>query len=131
VHASRKRKIIKWAIVVSLLAGVWFSKRIRLDYLAFRHDPAQVTLRHGGDSKSFAILPNRMEYGLIHLKDGETVKYWSLGSHAHLGMALTRFDFQDGQRVYLKGGICCEVAVENTDRPTMLRFIERNQGTSG
>jgi hypothetical protein len=131
MRAFRKKKIITWAAVALLLTGAWFSKRIRLDYLAHYHDPGQAVLRSGGDSKSFAIHPSRMEYGLIHLKDGETVKYWSLGSHAHLGMALTRFEFADGQRVYLKGGICCEVYVEDENRAAMLEFIDRIQGTGG
>ena len=84
-------------------------------------------------NKSMALTSDKIEIGLIPLKDGSKVKYWYISGHVQPGSGLTRFDFADGETAYLGGVFCCEVwigvlALEN--KASLLKFIADFDGTS-
>ena len=116
-----KKRLI-YASMVLLVLGVvwmWFAPRIRVDLAARQYNPLELTLNPClPASKSYKWLPNGIEVGLIHLRDGTVVKYWFVSKHVQPGLGTTRFDSVDGKTVYLHGCYCCEVVMtgfENWD----------------
>ncbi len=50
-----------------------------------------------------------IQYGLIHLQNGEQVKFWFLTHHATFDIGGTIYEYPDGERQFCSGLHCCEV----------------------
>jgi len=130
---------MKKAIALILLLGLvavaaWMHSETRDKVnLAERHyDPERMNLGRIDSAKSHTVLPEGIECGLLHLADGSEVKFWFLSHHVGPGLGLTRFDFADGTRTYLRGYFCCEVELEGeaiSDKGSLLAFIADKDGT--
>jgi len=103
-----------------------------LNSAANQYDPAGMSLSRAEPMKSHTLLPDGIECGLLHLADGSEVKFWFLSHHIGPGLGLTRFDFADGTRAYLRGYFCCEVEVKDeaiSDKASLLAFLAEKDGT--
>jgi hypothetical protein len=108
----KKIALLALLIVCGFVVWMLVAPRIRLDHAARSHDPGKMKLNHVKlMHKSTGILPNSIETGFVHLDDGSKVKFWFINKHVQPGKGLTRFDFQDGETVYLSGAYCCEIWV--------------------
>ena len=50
-----------------------------------------------------------IQYGFIHLKNGENVKFWFLSHHLTSDIGGTIYEYSNGKRQYCSGLHCCEV----------------------
>lgn len=104
----------------------------KVDLAASQYDPAGMELERIDPVKSRALLPDGIECGLLHLGDGSEVKFWFLSHHIGRGLGITRFDFADGTKAYLRGYFCCEVEVGDgaaSNKTALLAFIAEKDGT--
>lgn len=54
-------------------------------------------------------IKDNIQYGLIHLENGEDVKFWFLTHHVTSDMGGTFYEFPDGKKEFYSGLHCCEV----------------------
>lgn len=60
------------------------------------------------DSISWNTTEN-IQYGLIHLANGQNVKFWFLTHHATSDIGGTIYEYPNGERQFCSGNHCCEV----------------------
>ena len=65
-------------------------------------------LKMGPDSLSTGINES-IQYGFIHLQNGEQVKFWFLTHHATSDIGGTIYEYPNGDRQFCSGFHCCEV----------------------
>lgn len=130
---KKKLAILILVAFASLVAWFFVAPRVRIDIAARSHDPSTMKLNHiKSMHKSSTSLPNKIQTGFIHLLDGGRVKFWFINRHVQPGKGLTRFDFEDGQTVYLSGAYCCEVLVSEDavkNRESLLDYIAQADGS--
>lgn len=130
-----KRKILIATLILMVVYFVWMSAapRIRVEMAAAKYNPSTLKLRHYEIAhKSSVTLNNGIQVGLIHLDDGEVVKFWFVSKHIQPGLGLTRFTFEDRTNAYLRGAYCCEVHVTKDsvkDKNALMSYIHQNDGT--
>lgn len=117
---------------VSRVLAPWAWVRAAVDRTAVAHDPAAIAMKHQESPLvHFTVLPDLTHAGLVHLPDGEKVKFW-FRSHHLSGVSCTRFDFADGSREYFKGCFCCEVMLPEDkirSKGDLMAFLQANHGT--
>jgi hypothetical protein len=125
--------ILPLALVVGWALWMVFAPRIRLDLTANRNDPASMDLVASDFfHKSFKRLENGVEAGLVQLDEGGPVRYWFISRHVQAGSGLTRFDFPDGDCLYMSGAYCCEVVISDkgsSSEAALRSFIKEMDGT--
>lgn len=126
--------LILTAMVIGIILSViWISQiaRIKVDIAASKCDPATASLpADTGFNVRSKTAPGGIQFGLVELKNGQHVKFWFL-SHHHSPLGCTRFDFADGESVYMKGAFCCEVQIPDDaiiNESSLLKFIHTNDG---
>ncbi|MCX2745593.1 hypothetical protein OO013_17055 [Mangrovivirga sp. M17] len=65
-------------------------------------------LKMGNDSIS-ADLQENIQYGLIHLQNGEQIKFWFVTHHLTSDIGGTIYEYPNGERQFCSGLHCCEV----------------------
>ncbi len=65
-------------------------------------------LTKGSDSISWKTKED-IQYGLIHLENGEQVRFWFLTHHATSDIGGTIYEYTNGEKQFCSGLHCCEV----------------------
>jgi hypothetical protein len=65
-------------------------------------------LRMGTDNISWKTKES-IQYGFIHLNNGEQVKFWFLTHHATSDIGGTIYEYPNGEKQFCSGLHCCEV----------------------
>lgn len=77
-----------------------------------------------------------IQYGFLHLKNGEKIKFWFLSHHMVDDIGGTIYEFPNGEREFCSGMHCCEVQFYeyNEERDELKnshnfrKYIQENSG---
>jgi len=105
------------------------SKLKKYEYDFTKLDPLRNNLESNRDSL--------IQYGYLHLKNGEKIKFWFLSHHLVDDIGGTIYEFPNGEREFCSGMHCCEVqfyefggeSLEELKNSTNFRkYIKENDG---
>ena len=99
-------------LFISLIADaiLAYSTKPSLFRISRNHDPFSMNLEQGYNSyveRTF-LIEDKVELGIIHMKDGSYSKYWFKSHHVTDDTGGTWFEMSNGKKMYMAGYFCCE-----------------------
>ncbi|MEK7951771.1 hypothetical protein [Luteolibacter soli] len=126
-----KYLLLPAALFVLVGCGPRGTSKADVDAAAAQDDPAKLVLETKEEGHRWALLPSKIQTGILTLGDGEQVKYWFKSRHLGNDLGHTRFQYGDGSVGHLEGYFCCEVEVPKErlgNREALKKFIAAHDG---
>ncbi len=133
-----KKQWLHFVLVLSLVGCANYPSKEPVHELTLKLDPATLTLKQGYNSyvQRIIIPEEKIETGIIKLKDGSSSKYWFRSHHlvdGIEGIGGTWFKMSNGTEKYMAGYFCCELQLPD-EQPSSLKelmeFINEHHGIS-
>ena len=126
-------KILLLSLILVLAGCPRYPTKSALKEICEKYDPSSHKLE--GVSNSYVqrtfIDDEKVELGVIQMKDGSTSKYWFRSHHLTDDIGGTWFLLSDGEKRYMPGYFCCEAQFPDEQFQSLsdLRiFIRKHSG---